>query len=75
MEDPFLFRFKKPCLSPKRAEPNHDFEYDPETAQTVTERDGQRVPVIDTDLAAGPTTKKADIEKGEDQKDRRMWGS
>jgi hypothetical protein len=28
---------------------------------------------IDSNLTNGPTTKKADIEKGEDNKDRLMW--
>lgn len=29
--------------------------------------------LIDTPDARGPQTKKMDIERGEDQKDRRMW--
>jgi hypothetical protein len=30
-------------------------------------------PVIEVENAKGPLTKKCDIEKGEDNKDRRMW--
>ena len=35
---------------------------------------GKEIPAIESKLDGGPTTKKCDVEKGEDQKDRRIWG-
>ncbi len=71
--EPFLFRFKQPCSSPERAQPDDRFFYDHALDQVLVIVDGSIVPVIEADLSKGPTTKKGDIEKGEDVKDRWMW--
>ena len=73
LREPFLFRFKQPCLSPNRASLGEGFQYDSVMDQVVAILDGQPVPAIDANLAKGPETKKGDIEKGDDRKDRWMW--
>lgn len=70
---PFLFRFKRECLSPNRATNNKLFYYDQELSIVMTIENGCPIPVIESEQNEGPRTKKADIEKGEDQKDSRMW--
>lgn len=70
---PFLFRFKKRCTSANRVPHNSEFYYDAELHQVVTIQDGRVIPAIEAKKNYGPKTKKADIEKGEDQKDKRMW--
>ncbi len=70
---PFLFRFKTECKSPNRVGVEPGFYYDNKLCQVMTIENGQAVPVIESKENNGPQTKKADIEKGEDQKDRRMW--
>lgn len=70
---PFLFRFAQPCLSPERAGKNPDYAYD-ESIDMVRWLGSQDCPpAIEQHGREGPITKKEDIEKGEDQKDRRMW--
>ena len=71
---PFLFRFAKPCLSPRRyAKPNEAYYYD-ESLGVVRWRNGADDPpaVIEAGNEP-PQTKKCDMEKGEDNKDSRMW--
>jgi negative regulator of sigma E activity len=70
---PFLFRFKKECISPNRIRHSEEFYYDPELCQVMTIEGGRSIPAIESKKNKGPQTKKADIEKGEDQKDRWMW--
>lgn len=71
--EPFLFRFKKECLSPNRVTHDKRFHYDQELSQVMTIENGCVIPVIESKQNNGPKTKKADIEKGEDQKDKWMW--
>ena len=71
--EPFLFRYKKECLSPNRVQHDERFYYDMELCQVMTIEDGHVIPVIESRMENSLQTKKADIEKGEDQKDRRMW--
>jgi len=71
---PFLFRFAQPCLSPGRyVKPTESYYYD-QSSSVVRWRNGiDDPPAV---IAAGtppPQTKKCDMEKGEDSKDRRMW--
>lgn len=71
---PFLLSFAYPCLSPGRyVKPTDSYYYDQATS-VVRWRNGiDDPPAV---IAAGnraPQTKKCDIEKGEDSKDRRMW--
>ncbi len=74
MEKPFLFRFKKKCMSPNRVNHDEKFFYDDERSVVMTIENGKKILAIDSKSNYGPTTKKMDIEKGEDQKDSRMWG-
>ena len=71
---PFLLRFKMECISPNRVTHDHEFFYDPELSLVMTIENGEKIPAIESKSNYGPTTKKMDIEKGEDQKDSRMWG-
>lgn len=70
---PLLFRFKRECLSPRRAKPSKDYEYDPVLQMGIIMEDGKRIAAIDSPKCRGLVTKKADIEKSEDQKDSRRW--
>jgi len=74
MIQPFLFRFAQPCLSPERASKNPDYVYDESIDMVRWLGSPDHPPAI---VAYGPEnppmTKKKDIEKNEDQKDRRMW--
>jgi len=78
MTKPFLFRFAQPCLSPERAPKNPEYVYDESIDMVRWLGSPDRPPVIEAYSRDGgpddpPTTKKCDIEKGDDQKDRRMW--
>jgi len=68
-----MFRYKKECLSPNRITNDKRFYYDQELSQVMTIENGSVIPAIESKQNNGPKTKKADIEKGEDQKDMRMW--
>lgn len=70
---PFLINFAKPCVSPGRTGTSAEYVYD-EAEDMVRWTGHAKTPfAIDQAAATGPMTKKADIEKGEDNKDRRMW--
>lgn len=80
MNKPFLLRFAKPCVSPERVSINSNYTYDEGIDMVRWLGSPDCPPVIEAfDLnnpdgpKDPPTTKKADLEKGEDQKDRRMW--
>ncbi len=68
---PLLFRYKKETRSPSRGNDTEDNEYDYSLDMTIVTRNGIRLPAIDADDPK--RTKKADMEKGEDQKDNIMW--
>lgn len=78
---PILFRFAQPCLSPERAQKNPNYAYDESIDMVRWLSAPDHPPVIEAygsddgpeDPPDPPKTKKCDIEKGEDQKDRRMW--
>lgn len=70
--EPFLFRFKREVTSPSRAALNSDDElYDDSLDMMMALEDGKWIFAIDG--MEERKTKKCDIEKGEDQKDERMW--
>ena len=71
--EPFLFRFAKPCLAPSRAVPDLNYFYD--ATDDIVRWTGaeDQPPAVIRAGSGGPRTKKMDIEKGEDNKDRRMW--
>lgn len=70
--EPFLFRFKKSAMSPSRLDEQESEEYDHSLDMTMVIRNGVKVAAIESSNRIG--TKKADMEKGEDQKDSLMWG-
>ena len=72
---PFLVRFAQTASSPRSNTPSPNYYYD-ETAQLVRWKGSPEHPpavLMADDDDDGPTTKKADVEKGEDMKDGRMW--
>jgi hypothetical protein len=73
MFEPFLFRFKKPCRSPNRSDLDVSYIYDPDLDMVLDVETIPPVPAVESPRKPGPRTKKKDIEKSEDQKDRRMW--
>jgi hypothetical protein len=71
--NPYLFRFLKKCISPGRSNIDSEYEYNSETDMLHWVSNTNKPAAIDEAGMGGPTTKKCDIEKGEDNKDRRMW--
>ena len=78
MTQPFLCRYAKRCVSPERAPRDSNYAYDESIDMVRWLGSPDCPPVIEAWGPDGPDdppkTKKCDIEKGEDQKDRRMWG-
>ncbi len=72
---PFLLRYAKPCSSPGRVPTSANYAYDHEIDMVRKISVPGRTPAIycQDDDDDGPKTKKFDVEKGEDCKDRRMW--
>jgi hypothetical protein len=73
MREPFLFRFKEKCKSPSRVGMDASYVYDHDLDMVVDQGIVPVTPAIESARTPGPPTKKRDMEKGEDQKDRRMW--
>jgi len=74
MATPFLLRFKREVQSPNRKPDGDDaFVYDTSLDQVIYVENGVRIPAINSNCPKAPETKKADLEKGDDQKDKRMW--
>lgn len=71
---PFLFRFAKPCLSPERyVKPTDNYYYDHDSSIVRWRNGTDNPPAVIASGDEAPQTKKCDIEKGEDSKDRWMW--
>lgn len=68
--EPFLWRYKKSCSSANLNIPAEVFYDDCENILLFTCPSGKVIPAIDSSVLLNLGTKKADIEKGEDQKDR-----
>jgi len=76
MEDvmrPFLLQFARQCLSPGRGVQDPDYIYDESVDMVRWLGNPERPPAIKMHGQSGPMTKKNDIEKSDDNKDRRMW--
>lgn len=73
MKRPFLLRFARPCMSPGRAPLDPEYAYDESIDMVRWLGSSDRPPAIEAHGKRGPMTKKADIEKSDDNKDRRMW--
>lgn len=70
--EPFLFRFKREVISPSRAALEYSEEFYSESRDMMMVfEDGKWILAIDGRRRR--RTKKCDIEKGEDVKDRREW--
>ena len=70
---PFLLRFAQKCLSPGRHQQNINYKYDKEKDMVLWLGHEAHPLAIDQAGEDGPMTKKCDLEKGDDTKDRRMW--
>lgn len=71
---PFLFRFAQPCLSPGRyVNPTDSYYYDADSSLVRWNNGFDNPPAVVSAGHIPPQTKKCDVEKGEDSKDRRMW--
>ncbi len=72
-----LFRFTTPCRGRQKqslwSESSHKVRYDECLQLTVVCGDNGEVPAIEFESLPHLATKKNDIEKGEDNKDRGMW--
>lgn len=75
MNKPFLLKFAIPCVSPTRVDikSDNEYEYDHSVDMVRSIVTPDKPLAIDVASNSGPMTKKADIEKGEDNKDRVMW--
>jgi hypothetical protein len=71
-KDPFLLKFKKEVLSPRRHIVNEEYEYDEYLSMVIVVEAGLKMPAIYSKYGI-PMTKKEDLEKGEDAKDTLMW--
>ncbi len=73
MKKPFLFKFAKKCCSPGRVTEEKKFFYDFSIDMVRSKHLPGKPVAIELSNTDGPKTKKCDIEKGDDNKDRRMW--
>ena len=73
MTSPFLLKFARPCNSRKTQTGDDASFYDAKSDMRRLQQGAATPLLIDVPDARGPRTKKEDIERGEDQKDRRMW--
>lgn len=71
MIQPFLFRFRQPCST--QFDGTSDAIFDESVNMVMICENGIMTPAINSDSQKLPSTKKADIEKGDDQKDSLMW--
>ena len=75
MIKPFLVKYAKKCVAPARGntKSKEGYVYDNTVDMVKSVLDDNQTYAIDLTSNTGPMTKKADIEKGEDSKDRMMW--
>lgn len=70
---PFLLQFAEEAGSPPVSELGTEYYFDSEDDILRLRRDPDNPPAIDGNGRDPPRTKKNDVEKGEDNKDREMW--
>lgn len=73
MRKPLLFHYAKPCVSPGRNVGIEGYYYDNDLDMVRWLGSPDHPLAIKLQDPPTPPTKKADIEKGEDTKDKRMW--
>ena len=71
MYQPFLFKFRQPCSTHFKG--TSLAFYDPKLDMILVKEIDRYVPAIQSTSQQIPATKKADLEKGEDQKDSLLW--
>lgn len=70
---PFLFQFAKKSGSPPESELESDYYFDSENDILRSKNHSENPPAVEVEGDPGPKTKKNDVEKGDDNKDRGMW--
>ncbi len=70
---PFVFKFRQSCNS--KFQPNNQYVFDDEIDMVVKADSIKKIPVVFEKNSKSLGTKKADLEKGEDQKDNFMWNN
>ena len=80
MVQPFLTRFAEPCKTKSEIEIDPEYFYDEEVDMIRWANHAESPLLIDALYSNlgnrpknPPSTKKCELESGEDQKDRRMW--
>jgi len=71
MSQPFLFKFKQSCSTHFKG--STTAYYDSGLDMIIVKEIDRSIPAIQSSSQQIPATKKADIEKGDDQKDSLMW--
>lgn len=71
MIKPYIFKFRQPCSTKFKAQ--NKFSFDPNLDVVVNTHSRSNLPAILEKTNNSLGTKKADLEKGEDQKDSLMW--
>lgn len=69
MNKPFLFNYLVPCSTREPKADDTSFWYDRKTGLLMINDEEKDIPAILSREGRRPVTKKADIEKGDDQKD------
>ena len=69
MTRPFLFNYLVPCSTREPKTDDARFWYNPRTGLLMVHDEREDIPAILSPEGRRPVTKKADIEKGDDQKD------
>lgn len=70
---PFLLQFAKEAGSPPEEELDSEYYFDPEDDLLHRRQEPDNPPAIEIEGEDGPKTKKNDVEKGDDEKDRGIW--
>lgn len=70
---PFLLQFSEEAGSPPQSELDSEYYFDSEADILRWKAHPDNPPAIEVEGENGPKTKKNDVEKGDDNKDRGMW--
>ncbi|EMA14669.1 hypothetical protein [Haloarcula marismortui] len=71
--EPFLLKFAEETGSPPDSELGEDYYFDQDSDLLRSKNHPEELPAIEIEGEDGPDTKKNDVEKGDDNKDRGMW--
>jgi len=70
---PFLLRFAKEAGSPPEEELDSEYYFDSDNDLLRCRKKPGNPPAVEVEGEDGPKTKKHDVEKGDDEKDRGIW--